>query len=516
MTAPEQPGYIVGPPGGFPPGTTPPQGQPPQSPYGGPPQGPPPQGPYGGPPQGPYGGPPVPPANDGNRKLLIGLICLVALCLVAGVVAVVLLSDSEPAAAEEVSLQSNLEPGPDPYTPSAVAEPPPEVTTTTVAPSASTSTTQFTVPPATGTGVRSYTGGQPGLYGGTRNYRTCDPDKMIDFLYANPSKLRAWAEVQGISPEDVRSYIDGLTSVTLRTDTWVTNHGYRNGRATTISSVLQAGTAVMVDSYGVPRVKCFCGNPLTPVRYTNYTPRYRGTRWASFNPRTVVIIQQNITIIKNITIIDTYTGQPFNRPVGTSGSQDVPAPGADRSTTTTSTTATTAPQATVTQPPIQPPDQTSPPPPGQDVTGMWHLTGHYDLNVDGVAGTADWEIPMLVGTTVSGDGTGSVSADGVCKNVGSGQVVSDWHAELSFRVAVTGQPADGGAHFNLGLQRTGASLDSIAYSNLSAPEVEDCRQQADATYTQFIDKLLASFNIDAVDGATATVGTTPGTVTLSR
>ncbi|MGH3907098.1 MAG: DUF6777 domain-containing protein, partial [Pseudonocardiaceae bacterium] len=42
-------------------------------------------------------------------------------------------------------------------------------------------------------------------------------------------------------------------------DTRVTNHGYRDGKATDRQAVLQAGTAVLVDEKGRPRVKCGCG-----------------------------------------------------------------------------------------------------------------------------------------------------------------------------------------------------------------------------------------------------------------
>lgn len=47
-----------------------------------------------------------------------------------------------------------------------------------------------------------------------------------------------------------------------RADTRVTNHGFADGRATEIQSILQAGTAVFVDDTGLPVVKCSCGNPL--------------------------------------------------------------------------------------------------------------------------------------------------------------------------------------------------------------------------------------------------------------
>src|SRR5436189_5377898 len=113
-------------------------------------------------------------------------------------------------------------------------------------------------------GPATYRGGLPGLYGGTRDYASCDAGKLINFLEHEPSKAAAWAGVLGIQVTKIRSYVHHLTPVLLRTDTRVTNHGYVNGRATVIQSVLQAGTAVFVNRYGEPAVKCYCGNPLTP------------------------------------------------------------------------------------------------------------------------------------------------------------------------------------------------------------------------------------------------------------
>lgn len=103
-------------------------------------------------------------------------------------------------------------------------------------------------------------GNTSGLYGGTLNNSVCDRQAMIKFLQAHPDKGAAWARVQGITHAELPSYISGLTPVVLRSDTSVTNHGFSDGDATTLHSVLQAGTAVLVDKYGVPRARCYCGN----------------------------------------------------------------------------------------------------------------------------------------------------------------------------------------------------------------------------------------------------------------
>jgi pyruvate/2-oxoglutarate dehydrogenase complex dihydrolipoamide acyltransferase (E2) component len=200
-------------------------------------------------------------------------------------------------------------------------------------------------------GPSTYNASLPGLYGGTRNYATCDAEKLVTFLEANAAKAGAWATTLGIQTTQIRSYVSGLTAVTLRTDTRVTNHGYVNGEADAIQSVLQAGTAVFVDKYGRPVVKCYCGNPLTPpVLYS--APRYTGPLWSGFESSHITIIQQSITIIDTFNLFDPKTGETFARPAGSSGQSDGPYLQRGPSTTTTPAPAETTP------PPASPPAST--------------------------------------------------------------------------------------------------------------------------------------------------------------
>ncbi|MCB0963013.1 MAG: hypothetical protein KDA98_06875 [Acidimicrobiales bacterium] len=104
-----------------------------------------------------------------------------------------------------------------------------------------------------------------GLFGGTLE-NTCDPELLADYLDANPSKAKAWAGVQGIETSEIRSYLATLTPTVLTEDTLVTNHGYKSGTATPVQATLEAGTAVLVDDDGVPRARCYCGNPLLPPK----------------------------------------------------------------------------------------------------------------------------------------------------------------------------------------------------------------------------------------------------------
>jgi len=184
-------------------------------------------------------------------------------------------------------------------------------------------------PPDTG---GTFEGATPGLYGGTQDTGSCDPDAMVAFLEANPDKARAWADVFGIRVDEIADFVGRLTSVVLRSDTAVTNHGFSNGRATRIPAVLQAGTAVLVDEYGTPTVKCYCGNPLTKPEQTKVT--YTGTPWTDFRPADITYVEPNPVVIVVIVLVDPANDTAFGRPIGTNGEDDGPVPD-DPTTTTT-------------------------------------------------------------------------------------------------------------------------------------------------------------------------------------
>jgi hypothetical protein len=193
-------------------------------------------------------------------------------------------------------------------------------------------------------GPATYNADLPGLYGGTRNYRTCDAGKLVNFLEQNPGKAAAWAATLGIRSSQIRDYVSRLTDVILRTDTRVTNHGYVNGVADPIQSVLEAGTAVFVDRYGQPVVKCYCGNPLTqPVLYT--APTYTGPLWAGFSPTQITIINRSTTIVNQFTLYDPSNGKTFTRTPGVHG-RDGPYSAPSTTTTTTQPQSTTPAPAT--------------------------------------------------------------------------------------------------------------------------------------------------------------------------
>jgi len=241
----------------------------------------------------------------GGRPWLTALIVGAVAVVVAVVLVVVLVVDkNKPTGSSEVFLEPAGSIGNNPFTPS-VATPQP--------PNPDPAPHLAAAPAATPAAVRTVSGGEPGLYGGTRNLTSCDTGLLINYLAQNPDKGAAWAGVLGITPTQIPEYVGQLTPVVLRADTRVTNHGFANGKAYPLQSVLQAGTAVLVDKGGAPRVRCECGNPL--LEPTPSASNYIGQQWAWFNVLTVVVVKRVVNI--NIFILfDWECGCYFGRPPG--------------------------------------------------------------------------------------------------------------------------------------------------------------------------------------------------------
>ncbi|MEU9120917.1 DUF6777 domain-containing protein [Streptomyces sp. NPDC048506] len=176
----------------------------------------------------------------------------------------------------------------------------------------------------------TFSGATAGLYGGTQNSASCDVEKQIRFLQRNPAKNAAFAGVLGMKPGEVPAYLRSLTSVQLAYDTRITNHGYKDGKAYAFQSVLQAGSAVMVDSWGVPRVRCKCGNPLTKPQMLKQWQQ-RGQTWHGYQPSNAVVVEPAKAPVKEFVLRNPKTGAWFKRPKGDTGpTHDQPtAPPAD-------------------------------------------------------------------------------------------------------------------------------------------------------------------------------------------
>ncbi|MGW5342629.1 DUF6777 domain-containing protein [Streptomyces sp. HUAS TT3] len=234
----------------------------------------------------------------------------VAVGAVVALAVVLTRPQGSPQAGGELFLESTAAQGQDPYTASTVTEPAPPATTAPPPPPPPRST------PTGPMTARAVTGSSPTLYGGSRNVASCDIEKQVRLLSAQPDRNRAFAEALQIEASTVPAYLRSLTPVTLRNDTRVTNHGYRDGRPTPYQAVLQAGTAVLVDSRGVPRVRCACGNPLgEPVPMAAGSTR-EGTPWAAYRPQDVVVVKPTGKVMNEVTIYDQRTGRWYERGPG--------------------------------------------------------------------------------------------------------------------------------------------------------------------------------------------------------
>ncbi|WP_234439791.1 DUF6777 domain-containing protein [Streptomyces bicolor] len=316
---------------------------PPSGPLSGPSQ--PPSGPPAQPPSGTGGGAPGPEPHHPWWKSVPRIAALTAVVVAAVVVAVVLSrggGGGGTAQGGEVFLQAAGNTGPDPFTESTATDssaPP-------VSPSPATET-------APSNAVRGVDGGAPGLYGGTRKVAACDVEKQIRYLEQAPEKNRAFASVARVEPSDVPSYLRSLTPVQLRMDTRVTNHGYRDGAATSYQAVLQAGTAVLVDDRGVPQVRCACGNPLTPPVAQQGTPRRTGDHWPSYRSSDVVVVSPARTTVKAFVIYDHDREEWISRPRGDDGDKDKktqPPPRPSPSVSVSTPTSPSSPSTTPTSP----------------------------------------------------------------------------------------------------------------------------------------------------------------------
>ncbi|MFI1000257.1 DUF6777 domain-containing protein [Streptomyces galbus] len=349
---------------------------PPSGPLSGPSQPPPgpPSQPPGGSPGGATGGAPPPRRPWWRSAPRIALLTAVVVAAVAAALVLGRSGGGSGSGGGEVFLQAAGKTGPDPFTESTAED---------------SSTAPVSVPPTAATAptneVRGVDGGSAGLYGGTRHLSSCDVEKQIRSLGADATKNRAFASVAGVTPSGVPAYLRGLTPVQLRMDTRVTNHGYRDGAATSYQAVLQAGTAVLVDARGLPRVRCACGNPLTQPVPQSTTPKPTGDSWPSYSPANVVVVTPAPKTVDVFVLYDPEHHGWIARPRGDTGRHDRPAPppahpspvvsvspsgkssGPSSSSSSPPTSGSTSPGSSSSSPnskPPSPPSPPEPPPPG--------------------------------------------------------------------------------------------------------------------------------------------------------
>lgn len=309
--------------------------------------------PYPGQPGSPYPGQPGGGGSSSRVAWIVAGTVIVVALIAAGVVLVVTRKDEMPVASGgEIFLEAADDVGADPFAADLIGT---AVDASRAASPVGTATTAAT-PTSAGAPAPtpSISGGARGLYGGTLNMAVCDPEQQATWLETHPEAASAfvralnadptlrWSGGRQVQVAEIRDYLRELTPVSLTGDTRVTNHGLVNGQPTARQAVLQAGTAVMVDQYGVPRVKCNCGNPLTAPAPVQVTPTYQGPRWPTFSPTTVVVVTE-VTVQIDIYVLSDLEGDgEIERPVGTTGDEDVAIAGDDDTTSTSPRRSTTS------------------------------------------------------------------------------------------------------------------------------------------------------------------------------
>jgi hypothetical protein len=295
-----------------------------------------------------------------RRRIGFVVLGLVAVLVVAGVVV------SRKASAHEVFLEPANSVGAHPFT--------------TVGAVTATSTTATSTTATTAVGETTTTA----LFGGTGSQKRCDPDALVAFLMAHRDKATAWVEALNDDPmlkwskdgtdtlfskltvDDIAAYVAGLTPTFLAKDTRVENHGFVNGKATPHESVLQAGTAVLVDKYGVPRTRCACGNPLDlpePVDHVKYV----GECWPGCHDHPYCsggdcVVTTTTTEPTSTTEPPTTSTLPCNPTTGEGcGPPSTRPPGTTTTRPSSGSTSTSKPATTTTKPPTSTTRTTTPP-----------------------------------------------------------------------------------------------------------------------------------------------------------
>ncbi|ANW21757.1 hypothetical protein BB341_01870 [Streptomyces clavuligerus] len=182
--------------------------------------------------------------------------------------------------------------------------------------------------PRRGTTLRTVSGGTPGLYGGIEAIGSCDAARQLDLLRADRPAARAFARAARVSEAGLPGLLRGLTPVVLRADTRVGVHlratgaGGTGGTGAARQAVLQAGTAVLVDRYGVPRVRCAGGTPLSPPVAAPGPLSQEGTAWSGYRPERAVVVRPAERALDRLILLDVVDGSWIERATGGDGPSD--------------------------------------------------------------------------------------------------------------------------------------------------------------------------------------------------
>ncbi|MFZ9697864.1 MAG: DUF6777 domain-containing protein [Ilumatobacteraceae bacterium] len=198
-----------------------------------------------------------------NKRTIVGVILVLLMGAGAFFVAMLVSDDPAPTEASGTFLSRVGAVGPDAFSPSYAVE-------------------QYTGDVADADGATTTDDpnlyvGRPPTYGGTGK-NACDIEGMIEFFSLNPERAREWARTQGIALKELRPFLESLRPVFLKKNVKLTMFGFAAGRAYGYTAIIEAGTAVLIDEKGMPRVRCACGNPLIASSDPEKTTKKENTR----------------------------------------------------------------------------------------------------------------------------------------------------------------------------------------------------------------------------------------------
>ncbi|MER6617968.1 DUF6777 domain-containing protein [Streptomyces xantholiticus] len=222
--------------------------------------------------------------------------------------------EGEAAGQGEILLLPSASAGPEPFTASTVTPgAPPALPPVASAPKS---------PSGGGVTLRTLSGATPGLYAGTQQVGDCDVGRQAGLLAADRDKARAFAEAAEVERSGVAAYLRGLTPVVLRADIRVTGHGFHDGSAVARQAVLQAGTAILVDQYGAPRVRCASGTPLKAPVAARTAMVTKGKAWPGYRADRTLVIKPAGQPVNNLLLVSVVDSGWIERPTGTDGADD--------------------------------------------------------------------------------------------------------------------------------------------------------------------------------------------------
>ncbi|WP_052589201.1 serine/threonine-protein kinase [Luteipulveratus mongoliensis] len=183
----------------------------------------------------------------------------------------------------------------------------------------STSTPGGATPAASALGAPTSRAGDAAGGYGVGQQPACDTAQLVKLITKDRTRAAIWAGLLDTTVAKIPQTVARLTPVILRDDTLATNTDYRNGKADTYAAVLQAGTAVLVDDRGVPRVKCNCGNPLAEFAGDEMPTAITGAPWPSYSGK-VVRVKPAAAPVKEFSVTQIDTGAVKAAPVGSTAS----------------------------------------------------------------------------------------------------------------------------------------------------------------------------------------------------